>query len=263
MPSGVPQPNSEQVFEEISLVLRRLTRYLPSTDWDVKRLNKMAEQLSNANEVEGANALATIWQMTGDRDKALRYADHAIDHAQNSLFYCSSKLAILSNLGYFSEALSLFKYCSPPEKGNMTNAWKRGYLCGAFRTMKSHLPKATKMGFELGGLDIDTAARAANVMEKAGVSDEDVAKIMDVAGRVLRDHKLFFVGDGLRVSVFNTEAEHDPFIEISFDLDVSSKEAQGLYLEFVDQVTQNVPVVPAVVTVSFRPGKQPHERNAA
>jgi hypothetical protein len=263
MANGAPQANSEEVFAEIGAVLRRLTHYLSPGEWDIKRLNKMAEQLLNADEAVGSNALATVWQMTGDRNKAVRHIDNAIEHAGNKPFHVAAKVSILCNLGYFSEALAIFKEYSAPEKGNMTNAWKRGYLCGAFRTMNSYLPKAKKMQFELGALDIDTAVRAANVTEKAGVSDEDVAKVLDVAGAVLRKHKLFFVGEGLRVNVFDTEADHDPFIEISFDLEVSSSEAHSLYQEFVDQVTQNVPVVPSVVTVSFRPWKQQHERNAA
>jgi hypothetical protein len=262
MANGTPQPNSEQVFEEIGLVLRRLTRYLSPDDWDIRRLHKMAEQLSNADETQGSNALATVWQMTGDRDKAIGHIDNAIQNAQDKMFYVSAKVAILCNLGYFSEALSLFKYCSAPEKGNMTNAWKRGYLCGAFRTMSSYLPKARKMQFDLSALDTNKAIRAAKVTEQAGVSDEDVAKVLDFAGAVLRDHKLFFVGDGLRVNVFDGAADHDPFIEITFDLEASPKEAHALYLEFVDRVIQKASMPPAV-TVSFRPWKQQHERHAA
>jgi hypothetical protein len=261
MPSGAPLPNSEQVFQEIGAVLRRATRYVSSDDWDIRRLNKLAEQLVNADEVEGYNALATLWQLTGDRQKALTYIDKSIRHSSNPGFYVSGKIAILTNLGFFGEALSYFKGWAAPEKGNMTNTWRRGYLCGAFRTMNSYLPKARKMGFDLGGLDIDTAMRAANVMEKAGVTDDEVAKVLDAAGSVLRSQKLFFVGDGLRVKVF--DGEEDAFVEFMFDLEGTSQHVHSLYQQFVDQVTANVPVVPSVLTVSFQPWKKQNERNAA
>jgi tetratricopeptide (TPR) repeat protein len=261
MPSGAALPNSEQVFQEIGAVLRRTTRYLSPDDWDIRRLNKLAEQLVNADEVESYNALATLWQLTGLRNKALAYMDKAIRYSSNPGFHVSGMIAILSNLGFFSEALGHFKAWAAPEKGNMTNLWRRGYLCGAFRTMSSYLPKARKMGFDLGGLDIDTATRAANVMGKVGVTDEDVARVLDAAGNVLRAHKLFFAGDGLRVKVF--DGEEDAFVEFMFDLEGTSEHVHSLYQEFVDQVTASVPVVPSVVTVSFQPWKQQDERNAA
>jgi hypothetical protein len=261
MPNGAPLPNTEQVFQEISVLLRRATGYVSPDDWDIRRVNKLAEQLVHANEVEGYNALATLWQLTGDRDKALAYIDKAIRYSSNPGFHVSGRVAILTNLGYFSEALSNFKGWAAPEKGNMTNTWRRGYLCGAFRTMNSYLPKARKMGFDLGGLDIDTATRAANVMEKGGVTDEEVAKVLDVAGDVLRTHKLFFVGDGLRVKVF--DGEEDSFVEFTFDLEGTPHGVYSLYQQFVEQVISSVPVLPSVLTVSFQPWKQQDERNAA
>lgn len=263
MSYGVPLPNSLQVFAEISKVVERTTRYLSPSDWDIRRLDKLAEQLDNANKVEGANARAAIWQLTGDRDIALRHIDYAIEHAEHPDFYRTCKVVVLANLGYFSEAAHVFKSSSAPEQGNMTNAWPRGYFCGAFRTMKSYLPKATKMQFDLGSLDIDTAERAANVMEKAGVKDEDVARVLDAAGHVLRSHRLFFVGDGLKTNVYVLEDSGDAFIELSFELDATAKEVHALYREFVDQVTRSVPYIPSVLTVSFRTWTRQNERNAA
>jgi hypothetical protein len=262
MANGAPQPNVQEVFEQIGATLRRLTRYLPAGDWEVKRLGRLAEQLVNADPAEGHNAIAQVSQMTGDRAKAIHHIDNAIGLAGNKPPFYSAKVAILCNLGYFSEALSIFKHSATPENGNMTKAWRRGYLCGAFRTMSSFLPKAKKMQFDLGGLDLDTAVKAANVMEKSGISDEDITKVLDVAGKVLREHKLFFVGDGLRAKVIEAP-EHDAFVEISFDVDASPKETHALYREFVDQLVENVPAAPPALTVSFRPWKQQNERNAA
>lgn len=262
MAYAAPQPDSERVFAEINAVLTRVTHYVSADSWDIRRLCKLADQLGKANEIEGANALGTIWQMTGDREKAVGYIDYAIANSDDPAFYSCSKISILANLGYFSEALSAFRDCSAPEKGRMTHAWEYGYICAAFRCMKSHLPKANKMKFDLGGLDTDTAVRAANVLEAATVTDEDVARILDVAGSVLRARKLFFVGEGLRMNVREAD-DSDPLIDITFDVAVSSKEVHAMYQEFVDQALASVPILPAVLSVSFVPWEQANERSAA
>jgi hypothetical protein len=262
MPTGTPLPNAKQVFEEIGMVLRPLGHYLSPNDWNIKRLARMAEQLVHAAPADGYSALACIIQLTGDSKKAISHIDNAIRLAGDKMFYLSTKVGILCNLGFFSEALDVYRQSAAPERGNMTAAWHRGYLCGAFKTMSSFIPRAKKMQLDLGGLDVDTAVRAANVMEKAGIADEDVARVFDAAGHVLRAHRLFFVGDGLRVKVFDAE-DHDAFIEATFDLEASLKDVHQLYQEFVDQVIETILNVPAGLTVSFRPWKQQNERNAA
>lgn len=262
MTGPAAKPDSDGVFEEINAFLSRTTHYRSATEFELRLLEKRAKALVNADAAAGHCALACIYQTTGDKDLTLRHIDIAIQNAALKAAFYRSRVGVLCNLGYFSEAQRVFPQAAHPETGQMSNSWKRGYLCGAFRLMKTYLQQARKMAFDLGELDTDTAERAANVLEKAGVTDAKVAETLDVVGKVLRSHKLFFVGLEPSVKVFD-KPEHEPFVQYVFDVDTSANMAHHLYREYVDCVAEQNALLPRVLNISFRPWKRQDERNAA
>jgi Tfp pilus assembly protein PilF len=263
MTAPTPKTKAQTVLEDINNVVTEATHYLAPDDWNVRRLLRLTDELIRVEPATGHSAKGGVYQLTGDVERVNYHDDNAIALAPSDATFDANKCSHLSNLGFFSEAQKYFDRGVNPERGKMTQTWHRGYLCGAFQTMVRHLDKArNNMKLDLEGLDTDTAERAAKVLGKRGASDSDVAEVLDLAGQVLRADSLFFVGPCPCVGVFD-HAGHEPFVEITFDLDASTKQVHELYRRFVDLMTEELPATPSPLSVVFRPWKRQHERSAA
>ena len=261
MISDTPKTIASDLTPLINALVIKTTRYLAPDDMQLRRLIRQAEQLIGADAAQGHSALAALYQLTGDRERTLHHIDNAIQLAPSTLDHLGNKATNLANLGYYSEAQIFFDRAVDPEKGKMTFGWGKGCIYGAFRTMLRHLQRAREMTLELSGLDTEIAERAAAVLEKAGVTDADIAKVLDIFGGVVRQRRLFYAGQAPQVIVFD-EIGQEPFIEMVFDFDVPPAEAHKIYLEFVDQVIEKMPAAPSVLSVSCRSWAE-HERSAA
>ncbi len=262
MTSGNPKTKAAELNDQVNALVGQTTRWLTPDDMRLRRLIRQAEQLIGADPAEGHSSLAALYQLTGDREITLHHADNAIQLAPGNPLYFGNKATNLGNLGYFSEAQAFYERAIDPEKGKMTSGWSKGYIFGAFRTMRRHLDKARKMQLDLENLDTNTAERASAILEKVEATDADIGKVLDVLGGVVRQHRLFYAGSAPRVSVFDV-AGQEPFVEMVFDFDVSPAEAHQFYVEFVDQVIATLPTAPSVLSVSCRSWKQQYERSAA
>jgi hypothetical protein len=262
VPAPIPKLKSVEVIDRVNVILKDLTHFIPEDDLVIRRLLKDAENSIKTNAAMGHAALASVYQLTGNADKARHHSNNAIELASGDYVLLGNKSSILINLGFHSEGLSVYQKSANPELGQMTFVWPQGYACGAFTTMVKHLNRARKMKLDLKGLDVETAEKAAAVLEKTGVSESQVAAALDLIGGVLREHKQFFVGPSPQVTVFN-EPGHDPFIRMTYGVALSPSAAHDLYREFIAQVVQAQVPIPSCLSVSVRSSKPEHARQAA
>lgn len=259
---GTPRTKGSNVLDRINAVLRETTHYLPREDWNVRQLLHLAEDLVQADPPTGHSAIAAVYQLTGDIDAVRHHSANAIKLAPGEPILSRNYATHLANLGFFSEAQEEFVRIANPERGMMSATWPIGYRSGAFCTMARYLAKARTMELELNGIDVQTAEQAAELLARVDVTDASVAAVLDQVGQVMRDNKLFFVGEGPAVSVWN-DPGCSPFIEYVFQFEVPSPDAQRLYLDFIDAMTKSVPAMPDVLSVLFRAWNREHERSAA
>lgn len=261
MTAGTPKTKDDEIRDQVNALVSATTRHLQADDFALKRMMKVVEQLRNADPAATDSHLAALVQLTGDRERTLHLIDNAIALAPGQLNFVENKAANLGNLGYFSEAQRFYAIAADPERGFMTRAWHKGYIYGSFQTMRNCFEKSKKMELPLNGLDVDTALRAAAVLDAVKATDANVGKVLDVLGGVMRERRLFYAGQRPQVVVFDTPGQ-DPFIEMIFDVDVSPVDAHALYVEFVDRVLNTLPNAPQVLTVSCRSWGE-RERSAA
>jgi tetratricopeptide (TPR) repeat protein len=262
MPAPIPKLKSVEVMDRVNAILKDLTAYVPEDNVEIRRLLKDSEASIKVNPALGHAALSVVYQIIGNAEKARYHIDNAIKLAPSEHLLLVNKSSILINLGFYSEALPVYVKSASPESGHMTLAWLQGYVCGAFTTMATHLKKARKMQLDLKGSDVETAERAAAVLEQTGVDERELAGTLDFLGAVLRDHKLFYVGVTPHVVVFN-EPDHDPFIRMSYQVAVSPTDSHRIYMEFIERMTTARRTPPSCLSVSVRSHKTQHARQAA
>ena len=262
MPAPTPKLKAASVVTEVNDILRAATHYLGQDDPRVSRLMHDAESMIKVDPAEAYSVMGCVSQLVGDYEKAIYSIDNAIKLAPSRFGYLLNKCGYLLNLGFFADAQSVFDQVARPELGMFTRAWNHGYVCGAFESMVRHLEKARLMQLDLEGLDIQTAQKAAKVLEAKRVSQSDVGFFLNIAGSVLREHKLFYLGLVPSVHVVD-DPDSDWFISISYDVGVPLSKAHELYSKLIDQLVGHAPVAPQILSVSFRSGGEQYERSAA
>lgn len=260
MPSGIPKTKNEELLDKINALVVRTPRFLPADDFELRKLIREVDQLIKVDPPNGYSHLSALWQMTGDRAQTLRHIDNAIALDPGCRAFQENKGTSLAHLGYFSEAQEIVRNLAAPEFGYLSEVWELGHVVGAFQTLRKSYERAQKMNLVVTINDTDLVQRGANVLDSVGATDVDVARVLDVFGGVLRDHRLFHAGEGAHVGVID-EPGAQPFIEFTFDVDVSPIEAHKLYLEFVDRSLE-LPAVSSVVTIHCRSWGE-SERSAA
>ena len=110
----------------------------------------------------------------------------------------------LGNLGYFSKAHAHFVEHGRPEAGFLSMMSSFAQTMGSFQTAVAYTKKAEAMGIEPQVSISQSCQKAAEILEREGVSDEQVARHMDAAGEVLRRRKMFY-HDTARIKVANIE----------------------------------------------------------
>lgn len=252
-----------EVIERTNAVLGGAVSYLPEDDFRFKELLREAKASIPASPAVAHAAIACVYQLIGDATNARHHANNAIQLAPGNPDLYTNKSTILANLGYFSEAQEPFAKGSDPERGQMTQVWKKGYIKAAFQMMRQYLEKARLMKLDLAGLDTSTAETAARIMDKAGVTDADLGRMLDVAGEVLREHRLFYIGAAPQVLAID-EPGHDPFIQMTFGVALTPSAAVDLYMEFIERVTTTRENLPGILSVAFSgKGEHANERSAA
>jgi hypothetical protein len=237
MPAPTPSLKSVEVLAKVNAILAGdVSHFIPEDDATIQRLLRDAARSISANPAYAYAALAGVYQLTGNAEKARYNADNALKLASSEYRLIGHKSSILINLGFCSEALEVYQRGSNPEFGQMTWMWPQGYACGAFNSMVKHLRRARAMQIDLHGLDTETAEKAAAVLEKTGISESQIATALDIIGTVLREHKLFYLGPIPKVTVFD-EPGHEPFIHMAYSVGVASSSAHELYQEFVDRAS--------------------------
>lgn len=149
----------------------------------------------------------------------------ALGHSETN---CLNLMVNRLNLANFSGAQEQYGAVGAPEANMFSTMVIDGFKAGAFQTVAAFIGRLPSMGIDWqdAGLKSD-ALDAAEILQKAGISDADVAKHLDIAGGVLKGHGIRPKG-GPRVTVAPGFFEAVTF---QFEVPVSAKEAFEMNVE--------------------------------
>lgn len=247
-----------QLVKDVNQVLENSPRYIPETDFWFRRTLAEAEKLKSVNRGEAHNVLAQLYGLAGNASVAEHHIDTAIRLSHDPAIVCN-KAVILSNMGFFSAARKSFVESVDPELGLFTARWKLGICAGCMHTLAEFLAKARRMNLEnLNTVDAALITDAVQLMDEITLTDEVLAHALDVAGEVLREQRLFFVGDGPQVSIWNDDPL-ERHLGLIFKLSVSTADAIALDEELGHRLFEKCSNVPPELMIHFESVKPKNE----
>lgn len=196
MSSAVSQEEASVVWSEINEYLAVMQRHITMDDeryidWQA-RSTRIGEPA-----LAGARALcrALIAHMAGDAyGFEAEIGESRIAGAPQQLIF-ESQLIGYSNLTFGTKALDVFRRIVDIKYLNIQRFIQVGAAIGAFQRIEELVAQATKAKLELASLAALPAWRtAARILQGRNFTDEQCAKVVDVAGEVLRDRELFWLG---------------------------------------------------------------------
>lgn len=189
----VPQTRSGEVTDQLNNILGRGV-YADAQAFEMRLLKRECERIRNVDAGVGWGLFGSYYTLLGDIDEAERSFKASLKLNKNPVA-CGNYYATLGNLGYFTRAHQYFLEVGKPELGMLSvlNAYAEGM--GSFQAAVAYNKDAEAMGMvPQRGLN-GASVKAAAILAKAGVTDEQVARHMDAAGEVLRRRKLFYHED--------------------------------------------------------------------
>ena len=250
MPVVAPQTKYGQIIDAVN---ERLRTGKPVGEHDVfwfNRLKQDAERLLKIDPADGHIALAALMQLKWDEDKA-SYHVRCAKTARPTIGTTTQEVALLSNFGRFSKASPLLEEALDPRNGFFVDNYLAALSCGAFRAASANLRKAIDMEINLPDLPVDAVNKAINVLSAAEITDEQTAMALDVAGEILRERKLFWIGESVEVNV-DDDPGHLPTVFFTFRIRETAEIAASMTYELYERLFERYPDHPSCFNLGFR-----------
>ena len=200
-----PATKATTLVKELNNAIRSAHTYVPQDELTFRRYAAEAQKLLKVNAVEGHHVFSVVYSLAGEAEKAIEHIDIALRLTNEPILWCN-KAAILSNLGFFSEAQKAFKKGVSPENRLFGEQLMLGLCIGAFQTILEFETVARRMQLDVNAEQLDRVRRIVSLMDEYSIRDADVGAMLDVAGKILRRERLFFLGEGPDIAIWDQDA---------------------------------------------------------
>lgn len=255
-----PATKANTLVKELNHAIRSARTYVPQNDLTFRRYAAEAQKLLKVNAIEGHNVLSVLYSLTGDAEKAIEHIEIALRITNAPILWCN-KAVVLSNLGFFSKAQEAFQKGASPETGFFGERLKLGVCVGAFHTILKFEAIARRMQLDVDAVQLGLVRRIVSLMDEYSITDADVGEMLDVAGKILRRERLFFVGEDPDVAIWDQDAV-EKHIAINFLLPVTSRRALVLDRELGQELFSEIANPPFQVMLHFDSGLPQNEHFA-
>jgi len=256
---AIPAPNTEEAIARLNELWATAGHYFDKDDLRVRSITKLAKELMRSNAAGGWNVLAGVAALTGDAAGIVENADRGL-RLSSDIALVQTKAGGLSNLGYFSQAAQILRpaLCAQvlPIKQVGVLAIGTGLIC----TLAAALESAGNMPTALPAPLLPIVRRAAAILNRESIADDDVGSWLDELGSMLRERRLFFLGQPM---LFATEEDDFAQVHLSFIVDVNAEEAGRLDMELLERCFARGVSPPDSFSFGFRSRLAFDERIAA
>lgn len=243
---------SSAVNNRISEIQSTATRYLDCKSFEVKSLFFEANKLVKVDPVAGHVAIAAINQLVGDLAKTRYHINNAF-RLGGDIQTHGSAAAFEVNLGCFSQGQKHYAEIGNPEAGFFSKSFSIGLTSGAFACMSQFLDIAEKMKIDTSALPVETVRRANAVLSKAGVSDEAFARVLDLAGEVLRAEQVFYAHDCPFIYVDDETTDSPQRVYLSYKIALPGQQVSEMSSLLFEKIATQLEFIPEAFHVSFSP----------
>lgn len=135
--------------------------------------------------------------------------------------------ANLVSLGFFTQAQELFALHGHPNKGMLSYLYEVGVMSFSYRQATQYLRMAEDINMDVRSLATPMAESISKFLKENDISDAEIAKHFDVAGEIMRRHRLVFAYE---TNFTHMDGLHHG-ITVAVDVPVSQSEAFDMNIE--------------------------------
>lgn len=253
MTAPAPATIADELDDKVRRITEREVRYRDEADFELRTLFRDARKLVSVDPVAAHIVLGKLECLKGEREASDRHFENArslrATAGQMANWWCA-KL----NLGYMSEAEALTASMLDPRSDIASFLMLAPFAltCGSINATCHLIELANAMEIDLKDFPVETYRRAQALMDEFGLSDRDLADVLDTAGEVLREHKMFFSGPTANLEVVDEHFYPDRGLYFCFDVGTTAADAAGMYAELAGKLCDKLDPLPEGVHVSFR-----------
>lgn len=238
-----------ELFAEINALLNASAGYV-NDNFQIRRLQADCQKLIATDAVNGHMALSGTYHLMGDTEKA-RYHSRCAENLQPSSPELAGGVAIwLGNMGFFADAYERYQKAVDPTTGFFSRFFDLGLVFGAFETMRKATLKAQGLKLDMTGLAVDVSQLAARILSQHGVDEAKAVAILDIAGEVLRENRLFFQNAAPDVDAAEIDGV-DSCVYVTYRVMASPGKAAEMTAETAARIAQRISDIPTGFSVGF------------
>ena len=244
-----PQPLAriEQIERELSELVVLLPRFLERSDPRVIQWEDEIERSlqGKGNRAKAFEVRAFLAHMTGDIEFVERCMERAEINGASELALAALRTTIYSNLGFSTKAQEAGRRAFEVARLNLAIGVLWMTSAGALNFAAKLLDQAALAKIDCSHIThYDAILKVASYTKMNVFSDAEFGKILDMAGELMREKKLFWLDLAPRIS-FDAEMN---CAGIRYRLDVSPEEASELNSQLTEKIVEaDLVLVPLTV----------------
>jgi len=240
-----PATIAKRIDDQINARLLSMSSFIEANDFQMLRWEDEIRQLQQADAASAFICRALLAHMRGDIVAMEQHMLAAERLKHPAISSGLARLCAYSNLGFATKALDYFRGCVDIKYGNLCESAVTGCCIGAFQQLGTIMDQARAANLELPyGSQMAIMGQAAMVLQRLGVTDDQCAKVVDAAGEVLRNRKLFWKDLYPQITV----NEQEGTVAMRMRVDTTAQEASVMTIETADKlIAQDLDTMPFYV----------------
>jgi len=256
-----PHTTINRIGARIRDILGDAAHYLSPDDFVFRRILRDCDALMKVDPIQGHLATAMALQLSGDEQGVRRHFANArrlTPDPDGQIAHLWAQAT--ANLGLFSESHRALAESLTAQSGFFPYRAGLAVTVGAFHLLFERLHEALSKNIAmLYGLPLEKAYQALAALDREPASDEDVAAMLDVAGEVLRDRKMFYLDHGPRWKVLTEAGIH--MVHFVFRVQGDPEKVADMNYELAMRTAERIDRIALTFHVSFTgagssPGRQ-------
>ena len=203
----VGNPSREQRIIDSLNTLRNKGRFVQKGDIEWHRIGFQIDGLISFNPTQGW-LLRGVWHSLMGNTQDIHNSIHNVYRLTRSVPVLLDVIGIYTSHGMPSATTQVYAFAANPAHGDLLKALPYAVATGSLQQTVEYLDKAQELGMDLADSHelIQKVRAAAGMLDAHGISDDVLAKHLDLAGEVMREDQRFQSLPNLRLPADATES---------------------------------------------------------
>ncbi len=249
---NLPQTIATETADAINALIRESDRF---RDWNAPEIQTLVRKIEKLQKVDARQSfvllgsLAAICGNVDDMSENFNKALHLPSVPETTHEYWVA----LANAGVHGKAQEIGSWLLDPKRGFFPKVWQQAIGMGEVLEVWNRWSDAKKTYPDLSQVDFSTVENAAAIMGAHGLSDQDIASVLDLMGEIQRAHKIMFSGGLVSILKVVRPPEDPPYLYFTIPLDASVGEIHAMNRELARLVVERLSkgAFPQGMTASF------------